>query len=316
MRLIVLPVLAAIAIVANFQSNFTYAVQTTQQAAVSEREPVDKPLLMPKEGKLPVAIVVGEDAEVLDFCGPLEVFAFAYTQDGVPAFEPYLVAQSTDPVKVGGGMKVLPQYSFANAPQPKIIVIPAMNDQATTAEMLEWIRRATAKTDVTMSVCNGAFILAKTGLLDGKHATSHHGGYFRFAGTFPAVKLKRGARYVEDGNLASAGGVSSGIDLALRVVQRYLGTESAMEIAKGIEYHGKGWQNPDSNEVFAKFAETNEQHPICPLCQMEGLKSLKTTHAGKNYYFCHESEKEFFDKHLHVVDRFLKEDADSKASPR
>jgi transcriptional regulator GlxA family with amidase domain/YHS domain-containing protein len=264
---------------------------------------------MPKEGKLPIAIVVGKNAEVLDFCGPLEVFAFAYTSEGVPAFDPFLVAQTTDPVTVGAGMNVVPKYSFSNAPQPKIIVIPAMSNEAATPEMLNWIRRASEKTDVTMSVCNGAFVLAQTGLLDGRTTTSHHGGYFRFAGTFPKVKLKRGARFVEDGNLASAGGVSSGIDLALRVVQRYLGNQAAKDIADGIEYQGQGWLHPDSNQVYAKFAETNEELPICPLCQMQGLKSLKSTYAGKNYYFCHESEKEFFDKHLEVVDRFLKEDA-------
>lgn len=317
MRLLSLFIVPAIVLTAAYFSRVptscSCATHNCDLSTADQQDVVNKPLTMPQEGKLPIAIVVGKDAEVLDFCGPLEVFAFAYNADGVPAFDPFLVAQTTDPVKVGAGMNVVPKYSFSNAPQPKIIVIPAMSNEAATPEMLNWIRSASEKTDVTMSVCNGAFVLAQTGLLDGKTATSHHGSYFRFAGTFPKVKLRRGARFVEDGNLASAGGVSSGIDLALRVVQRYLGNQSAKDIADGIEYQGQGWLYPDSNQAYTKFAETNEEHPICPLCQMEGLKSLKSAYAGKNYYFCHESEKEFFDKHLEVVDRFLKEDANNDA---
>ena len=139
----------------------------------------------PGGGKIPVAIVIGKDAEVLDFTGPLEVFAQAYTQDGKPLFAPYMVAAALEPVTVGGGMKVVPDHTFKTAPPPKIIVIPAMALDAATPEMIEWIRKASKSTDVTMSVCNGAFVLAKTGLLSGKRATAHHGGYFRFAGMYP-----------------------------------------------------------------------------------------------------------------------------------
>ncbi len=288
----------------------------SQTSGISQVSQQDEPrrLPIPAEGSIPVAIVVGKDAEVLDFCGPLEVFAFAYTHEGKALFDISIVAESTDPVTVGGGMRVIPRYSFKDAPAPKIIVIPAMNEISATPAMMDWLRQASKSTDVTMSVCNGAFILAKSGLLDGKFATSHHGGYFRFAGTFPKVKLKRGARFVEDGNIASAGGVSSGIDLALRVVQRYMGTKEAEAIADGIEYQGKGWLNPDSNEAFAKLPKHDEQNPLCPLCLMAGNKAIKSEHKGKTYYFCHESEKTFFDQHREVMDRFLDEDSKSIAN--
>ncbi len=266
-------------------------------------------LAAPAGGKIPVAIVIGKDAEVLDFCGPIEVFAQAYTKDGKPLFAPYVVAAALEPVTVGGGMKVVPDHTFKTAPPPKIIVIPAMALDAATPEMTEWIRKASKSTDVTMSVCNGAFVLAKTGLLSGKRATAHHGGYFRFAGMYPDVRLKRGARFVEDGNIASAGGVSSGIDLALRVVERYVGREIARQVADGIEYQGKGWLNPDSNEAYATMPVLDETHPLCPLCLMEGDRSIKTTYKGKIYYFCAEGEKEFFAKHPEVFERFLAEDA-------
>ena len=100
-----------------------------------------------------------------------------------------------------------------------------------------------------MSVCTGAFLLAKTGLLNGKSATTYHGAFGRFAMQFPDVQLKRGARFVENGNLATAGGLSSGIDLALRVVERYYGREVARKTAYNMEYQGEGWMNPDSNQT-------------------------------------------------------------------
>ena len=274
------------------------------------------PLSSPAEGKLPVAFVIGKDAEVLDFCGPLEVFAQAWTKDGNPLFAPYMVSGTMEPVKVGGGMRVLPDYTYKDAPAPKIIVIPAMNMEGLPPDMFDWIREASTKTDVTMSVCNGAFVLAKTGLLAGKRCTAHHGGYFRFAGMFPDVKLVRGARFVEEGKFASAGGVSSGIDLALRVVERYLGTEAAANLADGIEYQGKGWKNSDSNDAYATLPELNESKPLCPLCLMDGDRSIKTIYKGKDFFFCSQGEKDFFDRHLDVYDKFVAEDAMRASKPK
>ncbi len=266
-------------------------------------------LPVPPVGKIPVAFVLGKDAEVLDFCGPLEVFAQAYTRDGKALFAPYVVAAALEPVRVGGGMKVIPDHTFRTAPPPKLIVIPAMSLDAATPEMIEWIRKSSKSTDVTMSVCNGAFVLAKTGLLSGKRATAHHGGYFRFAAMYPEVRLKRGARFVEDGNIATAGGVSAGMDLALRVVERYLGRAGAEQVADGIEYQGKGWLNPDSNEAYVTMPVLDDNHPLCPLCLMNGDRSIKTEYKRKTYYCCSEGEKQFFDMHLDMFERFLAEDA-------
>jgi transcriptional regulator GlxA family with amidase domain len=97
----------------------------------------------------------------------------------------------------------------------------------------------------------GAFLLAETGLLSGKSATTFHEAYARFEARYPDIHLKRGARFVEDGNLASAGGLSSGIDLAIRVIERYFGREAAERTAYTLEYQGQGWQNPNSNTIYA-----------------------------------------------------------------
>lgn len=264
-------------------------------------------LPVPPEGNIPVAFVISKNAEVLDFTGPLEVFSAAWTDDWDPMFKPYFVADSMAPVMVTGNMRVMPDYTFDNAPQPKIIVIPAMEEGS--ERMIAWIREASKGTDVTMSVCNGAFELARTGLLDGKAAAAHHAGYFRFAGMFPGVQLQRGARYVEAGRVATAGGISSGIDLALRIVERYAGREHVRGIVEALEYQGNGWLDPMSNTEFARVMDTRNGHPVCPLCTMDADTTIKSEFQGKTYSFCAEEEKAFFDAHPEVMERFLVEDA-------
>jgi transcriptional regulator GlxA family with amidase domain len=154
-------------------------------------------------------------------------------------------------------------YTLATAPAPKVIVIPAQSEPSEA--VLEWIRKSTRSTDVTMSVCTGAFVLAKTGLLSGKAATTHHGSYADLAAAFPDIRVKRGARFVEEGNLASAGGLSSGIDLSLRVVERYFGRDVAQATAFGMEYQGHGWKSADSNAEYA-YVRSTAAHPLCPAC--------------------------------------------------
>src|SRR5206468_1243846 len=121
-------------------------------------------------------------------------------------------------------------------------------------------------TDVTMSVCTSAFVLAKTGHLSGKSATTFHSAFNSFAMEFPDIQLKRGARFVENGNLATAGGLSSGIDLALRVVERYYGREVAQKTAYNMEYQGQGWMNADSNQIYAAALVSTPEHPVCTIC--------------------------------------------------
>jgi YHS domain-containing protein len=202
-------------------------------------------------------------------------------------------------------MKIVPDYTFENAPAPKVIVIPAQSQPSKAT--LEWIRRSTKTTDVTMSVCTGAFVLAKTGLLSGKAATTYHGAFVSFANEFPDIHLKRGARFVEDGNLASAGGLSSGIDLALRVVERYFGREVAQKTAYNMEYQGLGWMNPDSNQIYAATPVSTAEHPLCAVCGMDvdPATAPKSAFKGATYYFCSDDDKKTFDA---APDKFVNTD--------
>jgi transcriptional regulator GlxA family with amidase domain len=260
----------------------------------------------PASGSIPVAFVISEGAVVIDFCGPWEVFRDVMVpgrQDH--PFRLYTVSDKSSPIQAGGGMKIVPDYTFANAPTPKVIVIPAQREPSPA--MLEWIRENSKNTDLTMSVCTGAFVLAKTGLLSGKSATTFHGAFRSFAIEFPDVHLKRGARFVEDGNLATAGGLSSGIDLALRVVERYFGREVAQKTAYELEYQGQGWMNADSNQVYANMPVSTSDHPLCPVCGMDvdPKSSPKSVFNGKTYYFCSDDDKKTFDA---APDKFVAAD--------
>jgi putative intracellular protease/amidase/YHS domain-containing protein len=254
------------------------------------------PLKPPAQGQIPIAFVISEGAVVIDFCGPWEVFRdvnIPGRQDG--PFRLYTVSDTTSPIHAGGGMQIIPDYTFANAPASKVIVIPAQSKPSEA--MLKWIRESAKNTDVTMSVCTGAFVLAKTGLLSGKSATTFHAAFNSFAMEFPDIKLKRGARFVEDGNLASAGGLSSGIDLALRVVERYYGRDVAQKTAYNMEYQGQGWMNADSNQIYAKAPVSTAEHPLCPVCGMDvdPKTDPKSVYKGKTYYFCSDDDKKTFD---------------------
>jgi len=244
---------------------------------------------------IPVAFVISEGAVVIDFCGPWEVFRDVMLPNGDHPFHLYTVSDKIAPITAGGGMKIVPDYTFANAPAPKVIVIPAQSDPSPT--MLKWIRETTKNTDVTMSVCTGVFVLAKTGLLNGKSATTYHGAFGRFAMKYPDVELKRGARFVENGNLATAGGLSSGIDLALRVVERYYGRDVAQKTAYNMEYQGQGWMNPDSNQIYAKAPVSTAEHPLCSVCGMDvdPKTAPKSVYKGTTYYFCSDDDKKTFD---------------------
>jgi transcriptional regulator GlxA family with amidase domain len=212
----------------------------------------------PATGKINVAFLISEGADVLDIAGSWEVFSDAmlttkgkpwHQSDGddmVMLFNVYTVSDSLKPVNANG-LTIVPNYSFDNAPKPEIIVIPAQSGR--TAAQKAWLLANSADADVTMSMCTGASVLAAYGLLDGQTATTHH--YFQqsMQKQYPAVRFVSGTRFVDHGKIATAGGLTSGIDLALYVVARYYGTEVAQVTADILEYHSELWKNPEYEQV-------------------------------------------------------------------
>lgn len=271
------------------------AVSFSRATVKLNRPAVVNPLKPPAQGSIPVAFLISDGAVLIDFIGPLEVFGSVMIHGRMDFFQLYTVAETAKPVRAGGGMKIVPDHTLESAPAPKIIVIPAQKDPSQA--VLDWIRKSAKAADVTMSVCTGAYVLAKTGLLDGRSATTHHASYVDFATKFPKIHVQRGVRFVEDGNLASSGGLSSGIDLAFHVVERYFGQDAATQTAYDMEYQGQGWMDPSSNAVYAKMHTSTSDHVLCPVCGMDvdPASSPKSAYKEKTYFFCSQDHKAQFD---------------------
>ena len=198
----------------------------------------------PADNRIVVAFVMTEGATMIDFAGPWEVFQdvmFERNGQHVMPFQLYTVSDTRTPIRATGGMTIVPDYTFDDAPRPHIVVVGAQRGES--PKMMEWLRAQRQHADVVMSVCTGAFKLAKAGLLDGKPATTHHDFYERFAEKYPKAQLVKSKRFVRSDDVVyTAGGLSSGIDLALHVVELYYGRQVAEKTAVYMEYEGKGWK--------------------------------------------------------------------------
>jgi transcriptional regulator GlxA family with amidase domain len=193
----------------------------------------DRPLPLPADGVIRTAVTIGYGTNVIDLAGAWEVFQDAVVAGGPASFELFTVADATTPVEATGGLRITPTYSFDHAPSPNVVVVPA---HQASEQTLSWLRGVSKEADLVMSVCTGALVLADAGLLDGKTATTHHGSYDYLATSYPRIRVVRGLRFVEHERIATAGGLTSGIDLALRVVERYLGRDAADATARYMEY--------------------------------------------------------------------------------
>lgn len=197
-----------------------------------------KKLVPPADGMIKVACALSSNVTPIDWIGPQAVFgAWLYDESlkrDRPLFEVFTVGESRQPVD----QWLIPDYTYEDAPQAQVIVIPA---QSGSPQFYEWLKKANKSADVTMSVCIGARHLAKLRLLDGQVATTHHDYIKPFTEEFPQVDWVRGVRFVEGPKVSTSAGVTAGIDLALHVYERYFGREKAMAATRMIEYQGTAW---------------------------------------------------------------------------
>ena len=207
----------------------------SEEAAAALRHPHKK-----------VAILIFDGVEIIDYTGPYEVF-------GAADFDVYTVAESKQPVTTAMGMTVVPKYSFADAPQGNVVVVPggAIRGAQSSKPTLDWIRTQTARADHTMSVCNGAFILAAAGLLDHLSATTTAHRIEALRAEFPNTRVLSDQRFVDNGKIITTAGLSSGIDGALHVIEKMEGLGAAQAAALGIEYD---WR-PRSGYARAALAD-------------------------------------------------------------
>jgi len=219
-----------------------------------------------KQQRLNVAILIFEGVQIIDYTGPYEALG-ANGRRNV-----YTVAEKPDVITTAMGMKVVPNYTFANQPKPDIILVPGggnsgepgaraprgVGAQLNNEAVMRWIRESAAQSKYVMSICNGAFLLAKAGLLDGLSATTTAGYIPYLATVAPKTKVVYDQRYVDNGKVITAGGLSSGIDGALHLIEKLDGRGAAILTALGMEYD---WR-PDSGWARAALADRRIPGPV------------------------------------------------------
>ena len=206
---------------------------------------------MPEPTPQTVGILIFDDVEVLDFCGPFEVLAMAQApaqtpdpaDERAPLFQPLIVAESPGIVRCRGGLLVQPHHTIHDHPPLDILLIPG--GQGTRREranqtLLDWIANQDRQTLITASVCTGAFLLAANGLLDGRRATTHWASIDWLREHHPAIEVRDDLRVVDEGRIVTSAGVSAGIDMALHLVARLHGSTVAAATARRMEYDWAG----------------------------------------------------------------------------
>ena len=197
--------------------------------------------------KINVAILIFNEVEVLDFSGPYEVFSRTRTIKGSDSrkntdsapFNPFTIAMDKNLIVATGGLKVIPDYSLDNSPKIDILVIPGgygTRPLLNNENLLNWIIKISKEVNIVSSICTGALLLAKSGLLDGKRATTHWGAIAALKSISNSINVITNRRIVDDGIITSAG-VSSGIDMSFEIVSKLFGEEVASDTAKYIEFH-------------------------------------------------------------------------------
>jgi len=199
-----------------------------------------------------LAILIFDGVQIIDYTGPYETFGHTYSNDG-QAFNIYTVSEKTNAITTSMGMSVNPKFSFENAPKPDVLLVPGgdVRGQVDSPTVLKWVQDMSKSAEIVMSVCNGAFILAKAGLLDGMEATTTAGLIPLLRQEAPKVKVVDDRRFVDNGHIITTAGLSSGIDGALHVIERLYGRGTAQMAALGMEYN---W-DPDSKFVRAMLAD-------------------------------------------------------------
>ena len=194
-----------------------------------------------------VAIFIFDEVEVLDFCGPFEVFSVTGKREGLNPFNVYTVAQERRPILARNELSINPRYTFADCPPPDILLIPGgfgTRREMNNSVVRDWVKRHLQSAEHLLSVCTGALILAKAELLNGLTATTHHGAIALLTELAPNAKIEAEKRFIDNGKIIISAGISAGIDMSLYVVAKLLGKEQAWETAQYMEYD---WR-PEENE--------------------------------------------------------------------
>lgn len=192
---------------------------------------------------LQIGIVIYDDAEVLDFAGPYEVFATAARLCDSPPWDVALISEHAD-VRARGGFPVRSHFTFAEMPPLDVLLVSGGVHTAAMCNpaLLSALRQAAGTAQWVTSVCTGAFLLAEAGLLTDQQATTHWEDIADLRERFPALRVQETVRWVEDGNRITSAGISAGIDMSLHLVERLHSRELAEKTARQMDY---AWMQDD-----------------------------------------------------------------------
>lgn len=216
-----------------------------------------------------VAILLFDGVQIIDYAAPWEIF-------GQARFRVVTVSPDGGPITTTMGMRVTPDHGFADAPEVDVLLVPGghVDDVQASRKALEWIRRTADSADYVLSVCNGAFLLAEAGLLNGATATTFYGLLDEFERTYPQVRLVRDQRYTDNGRVLTSAGLSSGIDASLYLVSKIQGMDRARSLALHLEYD---W---DPAATFARGALADRHLPSLDIQLPGGAELRRMTSLG------------------------------------
>jgi len=197
-----------------------------------------------------IGIYVFDDVEVLDFAGPFEVFSTASRvaardRDGAPLFDVHLIADEPRAVLARGSFPVVCRHSIAAHPPLDVLIVPGgvVTRELDRAAVIAWIAAQAKTAAVTASVCTGAFLLARAGLLDGRRVTTHWGDIDDLRRMFPALEVASGPRWIDEGSIVTSAGISAGLDMSLHLVERLGGADLGGRTARQMDYE---WRRSDA----------------------------------------------------------------------
>ncbi len=199
-----------------------------------------------------LAILVHDDVEVLDFCGPFEAFGVT-GDDGEAHFNVFTVADEARTVRANTGMLIQPNHTIDDCPPLSMLLIPGGRTSVIldNPRLMAWVAEQDKLVDHLVSVCTGAMVLATLGLLDGLECTTHFGSYDRLQAAAPRAVVRRDVRVADNGHIVTGAGVSAGIDLALHMIGRMFGMEEARSVAHYMMYR---WAPEDEARAEALIA--------------------------------------------------------------
>ncbi len=196
-----------------------------------------------------IGIYLFSNVEVLDFTGPFEVFATAQRLQAMMSDNPnnklfnvVTIAEEKTKVVAQSGLQVLPSYSIEYHPHLDVLIVPGgvVTAEMNKQQVLSWLSSTAERADITASVCTGAFLLARAGLLDGMEVTTHWEDIAELRQSFPGLTVKENVRWIDNGHIVTSAGISAGIDMSLHLVARLAGKDHAEKTARQMEYN---WQS-------------------------------------------------------------------------